>query len=260
MHMFFSKFYGSTDGARRAPDLTPVLLKLINAAAAGNIMLTEQGSSSTSTSASASVSSTSGEAGKDSAVATASATVSVTSHHVTPQQAAAKNAIEIACWWSQVLNNFSPFRSLASLPTGHPSNPEGVGALLGLALRGSGHADVEVAGFCNATSHFHVCSAISGGRGAALARSVPSSSSSASLSAPLSDPLSITLAALVKHRGHSSFYVRGTVMLAVTSFMLDNWSVLTEAEKKSVKETFSEGLHDSKPEVSYHILPYLAPT
>ena len=31
--------------------------------------------------------------------------------------------------------------------------------------------------------------------------------------------------------------------------MLENWPVLSESERKSVKETFSEGLHDNKPEV-----------
>ena len=31
--------------------------------------------------------------------------------------------------------------------------------------------------------------------------------------------------------------------------MLENWSLLSESERKCVKETFSEGLHDNKPEV-----------
>ena len=144
--------------------------------------------------------------------------------------------------------------SLASSPTGHPSNPEGVGALLGLVIRGTGHTEEEVAWYSQVTFFFHVYNAVSGGRGAALARSTPSSSSS--LSAPSSDPLSITLATLVKHRSHSSFYVRKAVVLAVASFMLDNWFMLTEVECKSVKETFTGALHDNKPEVSQTISPY----
>ena len=207
-------------------------------------------SSSTSTS----VSSASGEVGIANDVASTTVSVSLTSHHATHQQSTAKQAIEIACIWSRVLNNMNLMWSLASLPTGRPSNPEGVGALLGLVIRGTGHTEEEVAWYSQVTFFFHVYNAVSGGRGAALARSTPSSSSS--LSAPSSDPLSITLATLVKHRSHSSFYVRKAVVLAVASFMLDNWSLLTEVERKSVKETFTGALHDNKPEVSQTISPY----
>ena len=163
---------------------------------------------------------------------------------------------------SPKLNNMNLMWSLASSPTGHPSNPEGVGALLGLVIRGTGHTEEEVAWYSQVTFFFHVYNAVAGGRGAALAGSTPSSSSSSSsssLSVPSSDPLSITLAALVKHRSHSSFYVRKAVVLAMTSFMLDNWSLLTEGERKSVKETFTGALHDNKPEVTQTISPYPPP-
>ena len=124
-----------------------------------------------------------------------------------------------------------------------------MGSLVGLVLRGTGHAENELASICAETTYFHVHSAISGGRGATLVTPSPSSSLSSSPSSLSTDLLGITLTALVAQRSHSSFHVRQAAVLAVTSFMLENWSLLSEPERKSVKETFSEGLHDNKPEV-----------
>ena len=125
--------------------------------------------------------------------------------------------------------------------------------MVGLVLRGTGHAENELASICAETTYFHVHSAISGGRGATLVTPSPSSSPSPSTaSSPSSlstDLLGITLTALVAQRSHSSFHVRQATVLAATSFMLENWSLLSETERKRVKETFSEGLHDNKPEV-----------
>ena len=51
-------------------------------------------------------------------------------------------------------------------------------------------------------------------------------------------------------------------MLAATSLMLDTWASLTAAERKAVKDLFSELLHDPKvpPSPSYVSGPHLSPS
>ena len=101
-----------------SPPLRLPKYHLITTAAAAD--LTEQPPSSSSTTASTSTN-TSNVQGEGSTTALAT----VTSNQVTPQQTAAKNAIETACAWSQFLSQMYSSRALASLPTGHPANPEG---------------------------------------------------------------------------------------------------------------------------------------
>lgn len=52
-------------------------------------------------------------------------------------------------------------------------------------------------------------------------------------------------------------------MLAATSLMLDTWASLTAAERKAVKDLFSELLHDPKvppSPTSYVSGPHLSPS
>ena len=144
MFAVLAESYGNS---QTSPDLTPVLVKLITAAAAADLSEQTTSSSTTSSSSSASTSNGQGEA-----LATTTVfrfpdcpslplspsplslfllqpkplfQVTVTSNQVTPQQTAAKNAIETACAWSQFLSQMYASRTLASLPTGHPANSEG---------------------------------------------------------------------------------------------------------------------------------------
>ena len=161
MFAVFAESYGNS---QTSPDLTPVLVKLITAAAAADLSEPTTSSTTTSSSSSASTSNGHGEALATTTVFTFPASpclpvslspslphlpvslisltflfdpssstnlplslfqVTVTSNQVTPQQTAAKNAIETACAWSQFLSQMYASRTLASLPTGHPANPEG---------------------------------------------------------------------------------------------------------------------------------------
>jgi hypothetical protein len=125
------------------------------------------------------------------------------------------------------------WRSTSCLPS-HAGDGGGFGALLGIVLGGSGHADIDLAKL----SHDTCLLSMQGMKGDMRAAGATGE-----------DILTIALKALFLQKAHSSFHVRETVLLCAFTLMTENYPCLTPVELKALKDLFADGLHDIKPEV-----------
>lgn len=129
-----------------------------------------------------------------------------------------KCASETACGWLQGLSQFVPMaRSQAVVPD-----------LLAVALRGSGHGEIEVAKSCHDTVLMLVNSVQVGIRQAG------------------GDILAGVVRVLLEHQKHPSWHVRETVQLSLGALLVSNWVSLSAAEKGDIKTAFVESFQDIK--------------
>ena len=133
-----------------------------------------------------------------------------------------KCASETACGWLQGLSQFVPMvRAQDVVPD-----------LLAVALRGSGHGEIEVAKSCHDTVLLLVNSVQVGIRHAG------------------GDILGRVVRVLLEHQKHPSWHVRETVQLSLGALLVSNWVSLSATEKGDIKTSFVESFQDVKVRLS----------
>jgi len=152
----------------------------------------------------ASTSATDGAAAAAGEVATATATA--VAGGKTPQQIAARNAVETSCAWVQFACHLPLRVAMVALPASGAASsgsgpPQGLAGLLDVVVVGTGHSEAELAGICAETAFLAVQTAASD-------RRLPPGISGAAAVPMATDAIAVVLAALTAQRSHPSFHVR----------------------------------------------------
>jgi hypothetical protein len=142
-------------------------------------------------------------------VATATATATAVAGGKTPQQIAARNAVETSCAWVQFACHLPLRVTMAALPASGAAAaassssglPQGLAGLLDVVVVGTGHSEAELAGICAETAFLAVQTAASD-------RRLPPGISGAAAAPTATDAIAVVLAALTAQRAHPSFHVR----------------------------------------------------
>ena len=116
-----------------------------------------------------------------------------------------------------------------------------------IVLNGSAHSDVEIANICQNITLIATTGVMATYRGGRVIEGRADAGRVGEVA--VNDLLTLTISLFTTNQNHPSFHVRETVMLCLTSIMIDNWPCLHQREKVLIKDAFSEALLDDKPEV-----------
>lgn len=147
-----------------------------------------------------------------------------------PKFASIKNSIESVIYWVQFAVQTSVPKKYLSITL----------SLLPVCFLGCSHPDVELFRNCQET-----CLLVFHSLNTTHLRIRQSSESNN----VINDGLNEALKQLVQFSIHSAWHVKETAILCTSIFMHNNWSVLTLDEKKMIRDIFTEGMTDSKPEI-----------
>lgn len=137
-----------------------------------------------------------------------------------------------------LIYHFSPMRS-NSIKT--------INTLFTIALQGSGHTDLDTAKYCHETCIIFSGTLKAGSETHSLndlnANTMKYDNSRELLRNNMIDTC-------INYSTSTSFHIRETIMICITLIQVNNWSCLSNNEKKKMKDLLSKSLYDTKPEVT----------
>jgi hypothetical protein len=141
-------------------------------------------------------------------------------------QQVSKAVIDVAGAWLYSMLHYLTERNIIT-----PANVDVIGNLFSMICEGAGHADLDFAKSCHSWVLRTVQTVMLAVRTTQI------------------DLINKFLNVMIRHLSHESWHTRETMNLAMIVYLGSNWSVLSNEEKKTAKDSIVEALFDVKPEV-----------